>query len=38
MLQAAKYAGARRIIHTSTSEVYGSARYVPINEEHPSQG
>lgn len=27
-----------RIIHTSTSEVYGSARYVPINESHPLQG
>jgi NAD dependent epimerase/dehydratase len=24
-----------RVVHTSTSEVYGSARYVPINEEHP---
>ena len=27
-----------RIIHTSTSEVYGTARYVPIDEEHPLQG
>ena len=26
-----------RVIHTSTSEVYGTARYVPINEEHPLQ-
>ena len=27
----------KRIIHTSTSEVYGTAKYVPINEEHPLQ-
>jgi nucleoside-diphosphate-sugar epimerase len=27
-----------RIVHTSTSEVYGTARYVPIDEEHPLQG
>ena len=27
-----------RIIHTSTSEVYGTARYVPIDEQHPLQG
>ena len=26
------------VIHTSTSEVYGSARYVPIDENHPLQG
>lgn len=26
-----------RVIHTSTSEVYGTAKYVPINEEHPLQ-
>jgi NAD dependent epimerase/dehydratase len=26
-----------RVVHTSTSEVYGTARYVPINEEHPLQ-
>jgi dTDP-glucose 4,6-dehydratase len=29
--------GVRRVIHTSTSEVYGSARYQPIDEEHPLQ-
>lgn len=29
--------GAKRVIHTSTSEVYGTAKYVPINEEHPLQ-
>lgn len=27
-----------KIVHTSTSEVYGTARYVPIDEEHPLQG
>jgi NAD dependent epimerase/dehydratase len=35
--QAAKENGVGRIIHTSTSEVYGSARYVPIDESHPLQ-
>ena len=29
--------GGQRLIHTSTSEVYGSARYVPIDEAHPLQ-
>lgn len=28
----------KKIVHTSTSEVYGSARYVPIDEQHPLQG
>jgi NAD dependent epimerase/dehydratase len=37
MVQAARDAGVQRFIHTSTSEVYGTARYVPINEEHPLQ-
>lgn len=37
MCQAAKDAGVKRIIVTSTSEVYGTAKYVPINEEHPKQ-
>lgn len=37
VMQAALDAGVARIIHTSTSEVYGTARYVPINEEHPLQ-
>lgn len=37
ILQAARAARARRIVVTSTSEVYGTARYVPINEEHPRQ-
>jgi NAD dependent epimerase/dehydratase len=35
--QAAKENGCKRILHTSTSEVYGTAQYVPINEEHPKQ-
>ena len=38
ILQAARELEVRRIIHTSTSEVYGSARFVPITEEHPLQG
>ena len=35
--QAAKENGDIRIIHTSTSEVYGTAKYVPIDEKHPLQ-
>jgi len=38
VLQSARQEGAERVIHTSTSEVYGTARYVPIDEEHPLQG
>lgn len=38
ILQAAKDLGVSRVIHTSTSEVYGTARFVPITEEHPLQG
>lgn len=38
VLQAARELGTARIIHTSTSEVYGSARFVPITEDHPLQG
>jgi dTDP-glucose 4,6-dehydratase len=38
VLQAARELGVKRVIHTSTSEVYGTAKYVPINEEHPLQG
>lgn len=37
MLQAARESGAKRFVHTSTSEVYGTARFVPINEDHPLQ-
>ena len=35
--QAAKEHGNLRVIHTSTSEVYGTAQYTPIDEEHPMQ-
>jgi NAD dependent epimerase/dehydratase len=35
--QAARENGCSRVIHTSTSEVYGTARYVPIDENHPLQ-
>ncbi len=38
VLQAAREAGVERLVHTSTSEVYGTARYVPIDEGHPLQG
>ena len=38
LLQASRNAGVARFVHTSTSEVYGTARYVPIDEEHPLQG
>lgn len=38
VLQSARELGVERVIHTSTSEAYGTARYVPINEEHPLQG
>lgn len=38
LLQAARDRGINKFIHTSTSEVYGSALYVPIDENHPLQG
>ena len=38
VLRGAQEAGAQRVIHTSTSEVYGTARREPIDEEHPLQG
>ena len=38
VLQAAKSYDLRQIIHTSTSEVYGTAKYVPIDEFHPLNG
>lgn len=38
VVQAARDLGVAKVIHTSTSEVYGTARYVPITEEHPLQG
>ena len=37
VLNACRKEGVRRLIHTSTSEVYGTARYVPIDEDHPLQ-
>ncbi len=38
VLQAARDLGTERIMVTSTSEVYGTAQYVPIDEKHPYQG
>jgi UDP-glucose 4-epimerase len=37
VLEAARALGTSRVVHTSTSEVYGTARTVPISEEHPLQ-
>lgn len=37
ILQAARELGTEKVIHTSTSEVYGTARFVPIPEDHPLQ-
>jgi NAD dependent epimerase/dehydratase len=38
IMQASVDEGVEKIIHTSTSEVYGTAKYVPIDENHPLQG
>jgi len=38
VVEAAKELGIAKVIHTSTSEVYGTAQFVPITEEHPLQG
>ncbi len=38
ILQAARDYNIEKIVHTSTSEVYGTAQYVPIDENHPLQG
>ena len=38
ILQAARELSIEKIVHTSTSEVYGTAQFVPITEEHPLQG
>lgn len=35
VLQAARMLGVKKILHTSTSEIYGTAQYVPIDENHP---
>lgn len=37
VLQAARELGVEKVVHTSTSEVYGTAQFVPITEEHPLQ-
>ncbi len=37
VLQAVREHGVRRMVHTSTSETYGTAQYVPIDERHPLQ-
>ncbi len=38
VLQAARETSVAKIIHTSTSEVYGTGQYVPMDEKHPLQG
>jgi len=38
VVQAARDLGISKVVHTSTSEVYGTAKFVPITEEHPLQG
>jgi len=38
VVQAARELSVEKVIHTSTSEVYGTAKFVPITEEHPLQG
>ena len=38
IMEASRNLGIKRVIHTSTSEVYGSAQFVPITEQHPLQG
>lgn len=38
VMQAARDLGVSRVVHTSTSEVYGTAKFVPITEDHPLQG
>ena len=38
VVQAARELSVDKVVHTSTSEVYGTAKFVPITEEHPLQG
>lgn len=38
IVQAARDLGVEKVVHTSTSEVYGTAQFVPITEDHPLQG
>ncbi len=38
LMEACRVYGVEKVVHTSTSEVYGTARYVPMDENHPLQG
>ena len=38
VLEACRRRGVKKLVHTSTSEVYGTARYTPMDEAHPLQG
>src|ERR1700730_16443004 len=38
VLNACRQVAVARLVHTSTSEIYGTAQYVPIDEKHPVQG
>jgi len=38
LLEAARRVGVERFVHTSTSETYGTAQYLPIDEKHPLRG
>jgi len=38
VLEACRFHGTPRLVHTSTSECYGTAQYTPIDEDHPLQG
>ena len=38
VMTAARDSGLKKVVHTSTSEVFGTAQYVPIDEKHPLQG
>lgn len=38
IMQTSLERGVEKVVHTSTSEVYGTAQYIPINEDHPLQG
>ena len=37
LCQAARQSGVEKFVHLSTSEVYGTAQYVPMDEKHPLQ-
>ncbi|MDB5672622.1 MAG: hypothetical protein JWO25_3581, partial [Alphaproteobacteria bacterium] len=38
VIEAARQLGTKRVVHTSTSETYGTARYAPMDEDHPLRG